>query len=278
MVVIAITLSILMNLAPKWMLKEKFESLENNFSWIIPLTKLSGLVLSSGLAFLLISGVTILRKDRFIENKNAIYGLKFNSQMKEFGFQDTMKIIAINGKEPERVSDILSQIFLEDGNIEVSVVKNGIKSKILVNDNDKHSLMSSLETPMIAPIMYDSKGENKIIITTKNYGISEVLYRFGYYWHEAWSLIQLNPVLRGPLGIKKVSIFSSPKFYFSGLLLTLTFTGVLNLLLLPGFSVGNFIISVIETLRKKLYSKKSKRLIEWIIISFTTVWLLIIVE
>ncbi|MEA5141890.1 hypothetical protein [Arcicella rigui] len=267
-----------MNLAPKWMLKEKFESLENNFSWIIPLTKLSGLVLSSGLAFLLISGVTILRKDRFIENKNAIYGLKFNSQMKEFGFQDTMKIIAINGKEPERVSDILSHIFLEDGNIEVSVVKNGIKSKILLNDDDKHSLMGSLETPVIAPIMYDSKGENKIIITTKNYGISEVLYRFGYFWNKAWSLIQLNPVLRGPFGIKKVSIFSSPKFYFSGLLLTLTFTGVLNLLLLPGFSVGNFIISVIETLRKKLYGKKSKRLIEWILISFTTVWLLIIVE
>ncbi len=278
MVVIAITLSILMNLAPKWMLKEKFESLENNFSWLIPLAKLSGLALSSGLAFLLILGVTILRKDRFIENKNAIYGLKFNSQMQKLGFEDNMKIIAINGKEPERVSDILSQIVLEDGNIEVAVEKNGIKSKILVNDADKYSLMGSAEKPAIIPIMYDSKGENKIIITTKNYGISEVAHRFGYYWHEAWSLIQPNPALRGSVEIANVSIFSSFQAFFSSLSLTLTFTGVLSLSLFPGFSVGNFVISVIETLRKKLFSKKTKRLIEWIFISFTTVWLLIIVE
>lgn len=277
MVVIAITISILLSLAPKWILKEKFEALENNFSWIIPLTKLSGLVLSCGLVFLLIVGITIVRKDRFIENKNAIYGLKFNSQMKEFGFQDTMKIIAINGKEPERVSDILSQILLEDGNIEVSVEKNGIKSKVLVNDNDKYSLIDSSEKPAIVPIMSDSKGENKIIITTKNYGISEVLFRFRYFWHKAWLLIQWNSPLRGPIEIEKIAIISSSQTFLSSLLLTLTFTGVLNLSFFPGFSFGSFIISIIETLRKKLYSKKSKRLIEWISISFTTALLLMIV-
>lgn len=106
MIVIAVILYVLMNLVPKWILKEKFEEFENNFSWKIPLLKLTGLFFSICLAFLLTLGITTSTKDKFIENKNAIYGFEFSCTMKEFGFQDSMKIIAINGEETERVSDI----------------------------------------------------------------------------------------------------------------------------------------------------------------------------
>ena len=81
-----------MNQTPKWILKERYNQLENNFNWTIPFTKLTGFVFCFFFSFLLIFGITISTKDTYIENKNTIYGLEFNNTMEEFGFQDSMEI------------------------------------------------------------------------------------------------------------------------------------------------------------------------------------------
>jgi membrane-associated protease RseP (regulator of RpoE activity) len=276
MIVFAIIIYILLNLTPKWILKERYNQLESNFNWTIPFIKLTGLVFCFFLAFLLIFGTTKSTKDTYIENKNAVYGLEFNNTMEVFGFQDSMKIKSINGQGIDRVSDIVKKIILENGETEVVVEKNGIQSIIILSEADKISIMQNPKTTPALPIMYDLNGENEILITTTNYGFSEVLDRFGTLWKQA--LIIINPnlsVYKSIGGFVSISKINNIRGYLMVFSLNLVIIGILNLLPLPGFSMGNLLISTIETLRKKLYNKKRKRVIGWISI-FLVIGILII--
>lgn len=224
--------------------------------------KLSGFGFSFLLAFLLTFGLTKSTKDKFLENKNAIYGFEFNSIMEEFGFQDGMKIKSINGNVIDRTSSILTKILTENGNIELSVEKNGIQNKIIISDADKIKLMQNPKEKPIVPIIYDSNGKNEVIVTTSSYSFSDVLDRFGTLWNQA--LIIINPnqsSYKGIGGFKTLSKNSNFKSYISVLSLSLIILGILNMLPLPGFSLGVFLISVIETLRRNLFNQKRKRAI-----------------
>ncbi|WP_430817783.1 site-2 protease family protein [Carboxylicivirga sp. RSCT41] len=265
MIFIAIIIYALFNLMPKLILKQKYNQLEQNFSWKIPIMKLSGLVLSFLLAFLLTFGATISSKDRFIENKNAIYGLEFNNVMEEIGFRDSMKIISINSQEIGRVTDILKTILLTGGEIEVIVEEDGIKSKITITESDIVSIINSSDSRAIIPIMYGSNGKNKIIVSTEDYKFSDVLFSYRMLWKQAIKLI--NPFLSSAQeqgGFVSISMIKSLKGYLFVISLNLLVIGIINLLPLPGFSIGNLLISIIENLRKKTYNKRRKRIFSWI--------------
>lgn len=265
MILIAIFIYAVMNLLPKWILKRKYGNLEDNFNWTIPLTKLSGLVFSFLIAFLLTFGITKSTKDVFVKNSDAVYGLQFDRIMKEFGFQDSMRIKSINGEEIDRVSNILKEMLLKDGDVEVSVELNGVQHEIILRRPDKLRLLKNPGSNPIVPIM--TNGKNKIKVTTVDYGFSDVLNRFGTLWDQAIFFINPEPAVHTGLNrfvvISKINNFRG---YLMVLSLNLTIVGILNFLPLPGFSIGNFIVSVIETLRKKRYNDKRKRIIGWIAI------------
>jgi len=269
MMFVAIIIYACFNRVPKWLLKEKYKELEYKFSRKIPIFKLTGFVLSILLAFLLTFGITKATKDKFIENKNAIYGFEFNSTMEELGFQDSMKIKTINGEGIDRVSDIYGKIFLKHGEIEVVVEKSGIQSKVILSEADKFSIIQNIKATPLIPIMYDSNGENEIIITTKNYGFSDVLDIFRSLIKQA--VLFINPNLsphqgHGEFGV--IIINKNDRSFLMDLSLNLMILGILNLLPLPGFSIGNFAVSVIETFKKKQFNKRRKLVIGWISIFF----------
>ena len=270
MIYLAIIIFILLNLLPKWILKDKYTQLKNEFSWKIPLIKLTGLGFSLLLAFILTFGVTLSTQDKFIENKNAIYGLEFNQIMEELGFQDSMKILSINGAAIERVDDIFKTILIASGKTEVFVEKNGIQNKIEICENGRAKLLINPTSTPIVPIMNDSNRENKIIITSKNHKFSDVLDRYRVLWKQA--VIIANPVKSEHSGIGgfiTISKITNIQGYLIILSLNLIIIGILNLIPLPGFSIGNFTISIIETVRKRLFNKKRKRVIQWISILLT---------
>jgi membrane-associated protease RseP (regulator of RpoE activity) len=237
--------------------------LEDNFSWTIPLTKLSGLVLSFLIAFLLTFGITKSTKDVFIKNSDAVYGSKFDSVLKRFGFRDSMRIKSINGEEIDRVSDILKKILFEDGDAEVSVELNGVQQEIILRKSHKLKLLKNPGSNPIVPIM--TNGKNEIKVTTVDYGFSDVLNTFGTLWDQAMFLINPEPTVHTGLnGFAVISKINNFREYLMVLSLNLIIIGILNLLPLPGFGIGNFIVSGIETLRKKRYNEKRKRAIGWI--------------
>lgn len=278
MIVLAIAFYILMNQVPKWILKEKYSQMGKNFNWSVPFIKLAGFAFCFLLTFILTFAITKSTKYTYIENKNAIHGLKFNNTMKEFGFQDGMKIKSVNGQDIEKVSDITKRIIYENSEIEVLVEKNGIEDKIALGDPDKIKLMQNHLSDPIVPIMFDANGKNEIIKTEKSFGLYDVIVLFYNLWKYPYSIINSNPSAYESIGgyvtisnINDVTI----RGYFMIFAMNLIIIGNLNLLPLPGFSLGNFIISTVETLRKKLYNKRKKRIISWISIFLVIVLLIL---
>jgi hypothetical protein len=256
MIFLALIIFIIINLSTKWILKKKFPQLGVNFNWKIPFLKLTGLLIVFLLAFILIFSVTMTSKKKYVENKNAIYGLKFSKKMNSFGFHDNMKVISINDKEIDRVSDIFKKIILANGETIVVVQQNGIKDKIILDYSDKNLLLKDPTLNAIIPILYDSSGENKILISAKKNQFTDVIFMFKNLWKQSVKLI--NPTTIAYKGIGGFISFSRINS-FRGYLILLSFSfimiGIINMLPLPGFSFGNFIISSIETLRKKMFKK-----------------------
>ncbi|MCZ4694602.1 hypothetical protein DWB61_06070 [Ancylomarina euxinus] len=274
MILVAILIYVLAGLAPKWILKQDYEILREQFSWKIPLFKLSGLFVGLSLAFVLISISTFTTKKGFVENKNAIYGLEFNSVMEKLGFQDGMKIASINDKAVYKVSDIIETILVEYGKSEVCVDVNGIESINILDAKAKGDILKSVSMDFIKPIMKSTNNTNSVKITYENYNFSDVLARFKMLWYQA--IVFVNP---SPSHIQQVGGFlrmANPA-NSHGQALSLAFTlillGILNLLPLPGFNVGNAIISSIETQRRKHYNKK--KLIGYVSILIVILLLLI---
>jgi len=274
MILIAVIIYVLMNLIPSWILKDKYKQLENRFSWKIPILKLTGLAMSILIAFMLIFGITKSTRDTFIENKNAIYGLEFNKEMKEFGFQDGMRIKSINGREIDRVSDIIKLIILEDGETQVLLEKDGVNKEIVLNNRDKLTLIQHSSHNIIEPIFRDGDGNNKIKVTIKNYSFLDALNKFGIVWKQAMVLINPTPSAYTSIGgFIVISKINSIQGFLMILSLNLILLGIINLLPLPGFSMGNFGISLVETLRKKNYDRKKKRIVGLITILLIIVFL-----
>ena len=163
MIIIVIIFYLILNNIPKWILKANYKKLEKSFSWKIPFLKITPLIFSFLFAFLIVSGVTLSTEKKFIENKNAIHGLKFKNYMHRLGFEDNMKITSINNEKIDKVSDILIKILNENDKSIVSVELNGIKENIVLDHSDRTLLIQNFTTDAIIPIKYDSNGENKII-------------------------------------------------------------------------------------------------------------------
>lgn len=259
---LAIIIYIILSLAPRWVLRKKYKVLESEYSWKTPFFKLVGLLLTFFLAFVLVSWVTMTTTRQFIENKNAVHGFEFSSTMKEFGFQDSMKINTVNGKEVESASTIFADILLDDGETAIVVEKNGIVETIIISENDREELLNDMTNKPLRPIMYDSKGGNESEITEESYGFTEALKEFKLLYRNA--LFFINP---SSIDLKEIGGFYLAGTYdfrafLIGLSSNLLVIGILNILPLPGFAFGNFLISVIENVRKKLFPKRRKRVVQ----------------
>ena len=55
------------------------------------------------------------------------------------------------------------------------------------------------------------------------------------------------------------------------------FIGILNLLPLPGFSIGNFAISIVENIKKKHFNKKIMHVLRIISVGLIVGFILIVV-
>jgi membrane-associated protease RseP (regulator of RpoE activity) len=264
MIIIVIIFYLILNNTPKWILKANYQKLEKSFSWKIPFLKITPLIFSFLFAFLIVSSVTLSTEKKFIENKNAIHGLKFKNYMHSLGFKDNMKITSINNEKIDKVSDILMKILNENDKSIVSVERNGIKENIVLDYSDRTLLIQNFTTDAIIPIKYDSNGENEIVISSKNQNFSDAYYMFHNLWKQAVKLVNPNIPnyngLGGFISFSKVNSFRGYLIFFSYVLILF---GIINTLPIPGFSLGNILISTIETIRKKAFEKKRLRIIRF---------------
>ncbi|WP_066632924.1 hypothetical protein [Labilibacter marinus] len=250
MLYVAIVIYVLLVQGPRLVLKSQYKEWQNNFSWNIPILKLTPLLISFCIAFLMIYALTKTTKLTYIQNKDAIYGLSFNSAMKDIGFRDGMQVITLEGKNVVRISDIVAGILLHDGDVNIEVVKDATNQTIIIKQKDKLKMLSHPSKDFVSPIKSD-----QVKITEEKLGLSDAINGFGSIWQHSLLIINPTPVNYQQIGgfgtIHRGSTISHiTMLLVQGLLILV----ILNLLPFPGFSMGNFIISSIETKRKKEYS------------------------
>jgi len=274
MIIIAISIYILANLLPKWILKEKYTNIREQFSWKLPLLKLSGLLISISLAFLTVTIFSISTQKAFLENKNAIHGLKFNATMESFGFEDGMKIIAINNQPIYKVTDIIPTIILDRGKTKVNVEQSGINRTIVLGSRAKSDLLTAQKFDFIFPIQDQNK--KALLLSYENHNFSDIVFEFKMLWRQAKNLLLPNrKQIAQQGGFSVINLNGTAYGYCFTLAMNLILLFILNLLPLPGFSMGNAILSIIEIKNKKYFSTKKKSIFKIITIAIVILFLFI---
>jgi membrane-associated protease RseP (regulator of RpoE activity) len=221
---------------------------------------MSGSATSFLFAFIIVIILTLSVHEKYLPNKNAIYGIKCSQLAKDVGFRDGDKIISINNKEVERFSDIIKMIVLEDGPVYVKIQRDENEDTIMISNKDKLDIMRLTTNDYIVP-----KVQPDSVLNTKYEQLTFIESRLGL--KRAFNTYGLM--------FKQINIIFSPRhnqFENIGGFVTISsrdlksismifamcliLIGLVNLLPLPGLDFGNAVIALAEKIRKRRYNKR----------------------
>ena len=253
MIIISILIHLLGNYLPKWFVSK---AKHNN-----PILKLSGLPFDFFIAFLVLFLIHLLSpKVFYIDNRDAIYGLEFNGTMQQLGFKNGDKIISVNDRPVKDIRKINVDILM-NSNSEIKIKRGNHFKEIKINDDGVAKILQSEGTPIKALIKptTEEKNAQEIKQTQEKFSFGKVFKNYQKMIKEAYDLmIPKNDH-------KKVGGIGAVSKNFSSQISLLPFcciiVGLLNLLPLPGFSVGNFIISLVESRMGKVFNFKLKNIV-----------------
>jgi len=104
-------------------------------AWQRLIIMLGGVTVNVLLGIFIYSMILFTWGDTYLPNKNVVDGVVCSDFAKEIGFQNGDKIIAIDGGEVERFSDINENMILRDESFIVLVERNSDLIDVLVGDN-----------------------------------------------------------------------------------------------------------------------------------------------
>ncbi|MBW7675212.1 site-2 protease family protein [Chryseobacterium chendengshani] len=233
--------------------------------------KLSGLFVDFFVAFLILFLMHLSSpKAYYISNKDAIYGLEFNKTMQELGFKNGDKIVSVNNQPLEKTSEIINLI-LFNSNTTIKIKRNNNYQEIRIDDQEKIKIIQSEGIAIEARIpTHNGNGEIQEVKQTQvKFNFLAVLKSYQNNIRGAYHFIIPQRDYKKLSGINMKT--NSFKEKISLLAFCSTIVGLINFIPLPGFSLGNFIVSLIELKRKKPFTQKKKN-----ILCLSTVFVIII--
>lgn len=246
MIIVSVLIHILGNYFPKWTLPKTKQH--------IPLLKLSGLLIDFFVAFLILLLISLTSANIYIDNKDAVYGLEFNDTMQELGFKNGDKIISINNQPPKDVNKITIDIAMNPNTV-IKINRDNNYKELIINDKEVIKILQSKKTPVKAKLIPNIPLKQ----TKEKFSLGKVLKNYQNNIKGAYDFISPKKDYKKIGGIRTEA--KGFKENVSLLAFFCTVIGILNLLPLPGFSLGNFIISIIELKKRKLFDVKKKRIV-----------------
>jgi|WetSurMetagenome_2_1015567.scaffolds.fasta_scaffold82270_2 membrane-associated protease RseP (regulator of RpoE activity) len=260
MIIPALVIFILGRFIPIWVFKFNQTEQNSQLSWKYVLTKMSGSLASFLIAFIIICILTLACHERYLLNKNAIYGIKCSQIAKEAGFRDGDKIISINNQQVERFSDILKKIILEGGPVSVKVQRRENEDTIMISNKDKLDIMRSKSDDYFVPrtqpdSIINDKYEQLTYIEARS-GLKSACNIYGLMFKQINILFSPRYreyeniggfIIISPKDLKSISIM---------LAMCLILIGLINLLPLPGLDLGNTVIALFEKIRGNRFNKR----------------------
>lgn len=220
-------------------------------------SRLIGLFTIFLLAFIFCAIPILTSKKEFTPNK---YPLDFSTEMEGIGFRDGDKIISANGKKIETVEEIPTEILMNSNSILIERNNQNLtisipNEKIVEIIQSKEELVTVSNTGKAISKVSESYGFDKVLDVFIDEMKVAIQFLFPSNSYKSLNDFQLENGLQ--------------KLRFSLLLVY-----IINLLPIPGFSIGNFIIAIIEKVRKQKFNPKKLRIISIICVVLTILFLL----
>jgi regulator of sigma E protease len=108
-----------------------------------------GVLMNLVLAVAIYIGISAVWGEKYIANRDVAYGYAFSPLGVEIGFRNGDRILAVNGKQVERVKDVFFEIVLND-RAEVSVLRGEDTLTVAIGPEHKAAFLSAQE-PLLVP-------------------------------------------------------------------------------------------------------------------------------
>ena len=108
-----------------------------------------GVIMNVVLALCIYIGMSYVWGEKYIANKDMVYGYAFSDLGKQIGFRNGDKILAIDGKEVKKYKSIYFQLITQK-NADVMVLRGGDTVQVRVDEFFTPQLVSS-EEPLLMP-------------------------------------------------------------------------------------------------------------------------------
>jgi len=283
MIIPALAIFILGRLVPVWIFKENQLDFNSQPVWRYVLTKLSGSLTSFLLAFIIIIILTLSGHEKYLLNKNAIYGIKCSQLALDQGFKDGDKIISIQNKEVERFSDIVKMIVLEYEPVYIKIYRDENEDTLMITNKDKLEIMRLTKEEYIVPKTKPDSAlgtrYEQLKFNESRLGLKRAFNTYGLMIKQINILFSPRHkqfeniggfIIIFPRDLKSISMI---------LAMCLTLIGIINLLPLPGLDLGNAIIALSEKIRGRTFNKRVMKIIKTIfIVLVLIIFLLILIK
>lgn len=272
MILISILIHKLGHYLPSWIGKEKFKVIRTKFRWKQILFEMGGAIANFLIAFIIILIITFTTKGKYLPNENAIHGIEFGAVMEDMGFVDGDKFTSINNKPISRFSDILESILLPPDNVSIKIIRDDEIKEITLTDIDKQNIITSGKHNLIRPrLRHDTTAGmwiDDLEYKEKSQGLKESLQTFdSSIKYLKRTFLPKNTGYKSVASFSPVGEIKDLKGFLMYLAITSILVGLINLLPIPGFDVGNAIIAIIEKIRNEKFNSKKLKMIRIISVS-----------
>jgi len=130
-------------------------------AWQRLIIMIGGVTVNVILAMIIYAGMLMYYGEQYLPAQEAKYGINASELAEQIGFRDGDQVLAVNGKLPERFSEINLEMLLGDGQ-EVQVQRGNEQKTIILSDSIKGAIINArspilgLRVPYVAGSFSDS--------------------------------------------------------------------------------------------------------------------------
>lgn len=261
-IIIALIIHLLGHKIPLWITRQQMKNVRAKGGWKQIYFEMSGVIFDFIVAFLILTLVGLFTKERFLLNENIVYGLNFNQNSKNLGFENGDKILAVNDKLIIEYDDILEHITASKGEVRIGLKRENYDTVIVFSEKEKLDLIVDGTPPFMPRLNADTVFNSRIdlVLNERQRSLSKSLALFPEAIKNMAGLIAPQPGTGYAIPDKVTDL----KSFFNLLGWFIIIIGFLNLLPIPRLDLGNALISIIETKRKTKFNPKRMRIVRYV--------------
>ena len=252
MLPVALLIFILSFYLPYWITRKKRSESRSEISWRQAFFELSPLLTCFVFSFVLILIITLTGSKKYLLNKDAVYGIESNQLVEKWGFLDGDKILRINGEEVVKFYDITLTLINSDDDPIVEIERNQTLQTITLNSA---SFLSELMEAGSNHATFIPKNPELLNFTKESYSFSDGIKSYKLQFRLFSQFLPFSEQEKSG-GYLTLSEIRSKSGYLYLLSLCLVFLGLMSLIPLPGFSLGNSLVVIVQKVGKKQFDQK----------------------